>query len=185
MKSVLNIIGNTHAEADTPILEPRDSKNWLSRKDPDARKDWREGEKGTTEDEKVGCHHRFNGRGFGWTPGVGDEQGCLCAAVHGVAKSQTWLSDWTEVFLIKKYFICEKNFQVAQVKLPNKLFDHVKGVKLGKIDTPFLIFKLKHVCEIGHKFSECLLWRSDDNIASPWIWAGSVSALTSNGGNDE
>ena len=79
----------------------------------------------------------------------------------------------------------KKIFKLHKLSCQNKLFDHVKGVKLGKIDTPFLIFKLKHVCEIGHKFSECLRWRSDDNIASPWIWAGSVSALTSNGGNDE
>ena len=47
-------------------------------------------EKGTTEDETVGWHHRLNGHGFGWTPGVGDGQGGLpCAAVHGVAKSRT------------------------------------------------------------------------------------------------
>ena len=42
-----------------------------------------------TEDETVGWHHRHNGHGFGWTPGVGDGQGSLGAAVHGVAKSRT------------------------------------------------------------------------------------------------
>ena len=46
-----------------------------------------------TEDEMVGWHHRFDGRGFGWTPGVGDGQRTLHAAVHGVAKSRTRLSD--------------------------------------------------------------------------------------------
>ena len=42
-----------------------------------------------TEDEMVGWHHRHNGPGFGWTPGVGDGQGGLAAGVHGVAKSRT------------------------------------------------------------------------------------------------
>ena len=53
-------------------------------------------EKGTTEDEMVGWHHRHNGHGFGWTPGVGDGQD-RHAAVHGVAKSQTRLSDRAEL----------------------------------------------------------------------------------------
>ena len=48
------------------------AKSWLIWKDPDARKDWRQEEKGTTEDKMVGWHHQFNGHGFGWTLGVGD-----------------------------------------------------------------------------------------------------------------
>ena len=46
-----------------------------------------------TEDEMVGWHHRLDGHGFGWTLGVGDGQGGLRAAVHGVAKSRTRLRD--------------------------------------------------------------------------------------------
>ena len=46
-----------------------------------------------TEHEMVGWHHRLDGHGFGWTPGVGDGQGGWRAAVHGVAKSQIGLSD--------------------------------------------------------------------------------------------
>ena len=64
-------------EAETPILWPPDAKNWLIGKDPDAGKDWGQEEKGTTKDEMVGWHHRLNGHGFGWTPGVGDGQGGL------------------------------------------------------------------------------------------------------------
>ena len=49
----------------------------------------------------VGLHHWLNGHGFGWTPGVGDGQGALELVmdreVHGVAKSWTRLSDWTEL----------------------------------------------------------------------------------------
>ena len=57
-------IGRTGAEAETPILWPPDGKNWLIGKDPDAGKDWRQEEKGTTEDEMVGWHHRFYGHEF-------------------------------------------------------------------------------------------------------------------------
>ena len=49
-----------------------------------------------TGDEMAGWHHRLDRHGFGWTPGVCDGQGGLCAAVPGVTKSQTRLSDWTE-----------------------------------------------------------------------------------------
>ena len=54
-------IGRTDAEAETPIVWPPDVKNWLFCKGPDAGKDWRQKEKGTTEDEMVGWHHRLNG----------------------------------------------------------------------------------------------------------------------------
>ena len=70
-------IGRTDLEAETPILWPPDAKSWLIRKDPDAGKDWGREEKGTTEDEMVGWHHRLNGFGFGQTLAVGDEQGSL------------------------------------------------------------------------------------------------------------
>ena len=88
-------IGRTDAEAEIPILWLPDVKNWLIRKDPDAEKDWRQ-EKGTTEDEMVGWHHWLNGHEFEQAPGVGDGWEAWCAAVRGVAKSQTWLSNWTE-----------------------------------------------------------------------------------------
>ena len=57
-------IGKTDAEAETAILWAPDVKNWLIGKDPDAGKDWRQEEKGTTEDEMVGWHHRLNGYEF-------------------------------------------------------------------------------------------------------------------------
>ena len=80
--------GSTDAEAATPILWPPDSKSWLIGKDPDAGKDWGQEEKGTTEDNMVGWHHRLNGRGFGWTPGVGDGQGGLaCCGSWGSKES--------------------------------------------------------------------------------------------------
>ena len=57
-------IGMTNTEAEIWILWPPDAKNWLIWKDPDAGKDWRQEEKGTTEDEMIGCHHRLNGHEF-------------------------------------------------------------------------------------------------------------------------
>ena len=54
-------IGRTDAEAETPILWLPDAKNWLIWKDPDAGKEWRKEEKGTTEAEMVGWHHWLNG----------------------------------------------------------------------------------------------------------------------------
>ena len=65
-------IGRTDAEAETPILWVPDAKNWLIGKEPDAGKDWRWEEKGTTENEMVGWHHRLDWREFKQTPGDGD-----------------------------------------------------------------------------------------------------------------
>ena len=56
--------GRTDAEAEIPVLWPPDAKNWLIGKDPDAGKDWRWEEKGATEDEMVGWHHRLKGHEF-------------------------------------------------------------------------------------------------------------------------
>ena len=70
-------IGRTDAEAEAPILWPPDLKNWLTGKDPSAGKDWKQEEKGTTEDETVGQHDQLNGHEFEQGPGVGDGQGGL------------------------------------------------------------------------------------------------------------
>ena len=58
------VIGRTGTEAETPILWPPDAKNWFIGKDPYARKDWRQEEKGTTEDEKVGWHYQLDRHEF-------------------------------------------------------------------------------------------------------------------------
>ena len=69
--------GRTDAEAEALILWPPDAKSWLIWKDPDAGKDWRQKEKGTTEDEMVGWHHRLKGHEFEQALGEGEGQGNL------------------------------------------------------------------------------------------------------------
>ena len=90
-------IERTDVEAETPILWPPDVKSWLIWKDHDAGKDWGQ-EKGTTEDEIVGWHHRHNRHGFEWTMGVGDRQGGLaCCGSWGCQESHmTERLNWTE-----------------------------------------------------------------------------------------
>ena len=92
-------IGRTDVEAETPIIWPPDAKSWLIWKDRDAGKDWRQEEKGTTQDEMAGWHHWLNGHGFGWTPGVGYGQGGLvCCGSWGRKESEmTERLNWTEI----------------------------------------------------------------------------------------
>ena len=86
------------AGAEAPVLWPLDVKNWLFGKDPVAGKDWRQEEKGMTEDEMVGWHHWINGYEFEQAPGVGDGQGSLACCspwVHKEWAMTEWLN-WTE-----------------------------------------------------------------------------------------
>ena len=92
-------IGRTDAKVEAPILCPPDAKNWLIGKDPDAVKDWRREEKGMTEDEMVGWHHRLIGYEFEQAPGVDDGQGSLaCCSPWGHKVGHDWVTelDWTD-----------------------------------------------------------------------------------------
>ena len=109
-------IEKTDVEAETPILWPPDVKNWLIWKDPDAGQDWGQEEKGTTEDEMAGWHHRLDGHEFEWTPGVGDGQGGLaCCSSWGHKESDTteWLN-WTEEENILFFSVIANFFQSFQ-----------------------------------------------------------------------
>ena len=102
----------TDVEAETPILWPPDVKNWLIWKDSDAGKDWGREEKGTTEDEMAGWHHRRNGHEFEWTLGVGDGQGGLACCSSWVLRVR---HDWaTELnWIINGCWILWKVFSAS------------------------------------------------------------------------
>ena len=102
-------IGGSDVEAETPILWPPDAKSWLIWKDPDAGKDWGQGEKGTTEDEMVGWHHQLNGHEFGWSPGAGVGQGGMaCCSSWGRRVGHNWATELNHhlktVFILASFF---------------------------------------------------------------------------------
>ena len=96
-------IARSDADAEAPILWPNDVKNWLTGKDLDARKDWRQEEKGATEDEMVRWHHWLYGHEFEQALGVGDGQGSLaCCSPRGHKGSDTTERlNWTELRFIQ------------------------------------------------------------------------------------
>ena len=95
-------IGRTDAEAEAPILWSPDAKNWLIGKDLDAGKDWRQKEKGATEDEMVGWHHWLNGHEFEQATGVSDGQGSLACCSPWGCKELDWTERPTELNWIEQ-----------------------------------------------------------------------------------
>ena len=100
--------GRTDAEAEALIHWPPDAKSQLIGKDRDAEQDWRQEEKGMTDDEMVGWHHQLNGHEFEWTPGVGNRQeGLACCSPWDHKELDT--TDWTEtkmgIFLYPVFMI--------------------------------------------------------------------------------
>ena len=93
MRSTLGFLWKDDAKAETPVLwPPHHTKSWLIRKDSDAGRDWKQEEKGTTEDEMAGWHHGLDGHKSEWTPGDGDGQGGLACCNSSAHKE----SDTTE-----------------------------------------------------------------------------------------
>ena len=133
-------IGRTDVEAETPILWPPDAKCWLIWKDPDAGKDWGQEEKGTTDDEIVGWHHRLNGHGFGWTPRIGDGQGgpASCGSWGRKESDMTEWLNWTELNMASLPLIVEeerRGRKMVQKALFMNSFEMSKMVSLGVSET--------------------------------------------------
>ena len=95
----------------TPILRPPDAKKWLIWKDPDAGKNWRQEEKGTTEDEMVGWHHWLDGDEFEQSPEVGYGQGGLvCSSPWGRRVGHDWVTEMykSSYFSMKVFYFLSK-----------------------------------------------------------------------------
>ena len=86
-------IGRTNAKAETPIFWSHHARSWLIGQDSEARRDWRQEEKGTTKDGMAGWHHGHDGREFEWTPGNDDEQGGL-ACCDSWGRKQSDMTEW-------------------------------------------------------------------------------------------
>ena len=106
-------IGRANAEA--PILWPLDAKNWLTGKDPEAGKQWRQEEKRMTEDEIIRWHHQLNAREFEQAPGIGDRLGSLACCSSWRHKSWTWVNDWNELQNIVYTFFAFKSSSFSHV----------------------------------------------------------------------
>ena len=124
--------GRTDAKAETLVLWPPHVKSWLIGKDSEAGRDWRQEEKGTTEDEMAGWHHWLNGYEFGWSPGVGDGQGGpVCCNSWGCKESDTteqlnWRTKWKQEKKMNTYGW----FGSFHFKRKNNLIWVVKKIKI-------------------------------------------------------
>ena len=145
-------IGRTDVEAETPILWPPDAKSWLIGKDPHAGKDWGQEEKGTTEDDMVGSITDLMDMGLGeFQELVMDMEAC-CAAVHGVAKSWTQLSHWTEL-----------NWTQVEMLLWNRLWRCFHMIEVLEL-SQFFYFEI-HFKAIVLASSEILILLSHKNLS--------------------
>ena len=140
-------VARTDAEAETPILWPADAKNWLFGKDPDAGKVWRQEEKGTTEAEMFGWHHRLDGHEFEYAPGAGDGCGSfVCCSPWGHKVGHDWVTelnwrvwlfsvhqvfidliDWLYLYVIHsvKYWDTRMNKESWPLKTSRLTFTHI------------------------------------------------------------
>ena len=117
-----DFFGRNDAKAETPVLWALHVKSWLIGKDSDAGRDWGQEEKGMTENEMAGWHHWLDGRESQWTRGVVMDREAWRAVIHGVAKSQTRLSNWTELNESTKRAVCKISHvhEKKWIKMPRR-----------------------------------------------------------------
>ena len=110
-----DFFGGNDAKAETPVLWPPHAKSWLIGKDSDAGRDWGQEEKGMTEDEMAGWHHRPYEHEFEWTLGVDDGQGGLaCCDSRGHKETDTTERlYWTEVCLLGSFWLLLRSTEIS------------------------------------------------------------------------
>ena len=141
---------------------PPDGKNWLIGKDPDAGKDWRQEEKGTTEDEMVGWHHWLDGHKFEQALGVGDGQGslvCCCPWSRKQSNMTEWLN-WIDYFAHSELQLNLNSLSEGRFCLLSNLLNFHNTIYLWYIiTTKILLLFLKVV----HK-NKCYMYNVYDRI---------------------
>ena len=110
------LFGRNDAKAETPVLWPPHAKSWLIGKDSDAGRDWGQEEKGTSEDEMAGWVTDSKDMSLSELRELVIDREAWCAAIHGVAKSQTRLCDWTELNCICLFLLQLPAFLVSNEK---------------------------------------------------------------------
>ena len=133
-------IGRTDAEAEAPIVWPPDAKSWLTGKDPNAGKDWRQEERGTTEDEMVGWQHQLSGHEFEQLWEMVKDREAWCAAVHGMQRvGHDWVTEkqqqpsvekhctspslrFREFSLLRIYYLSPSSTKVLRLPRVTKVF---------------------------------------------------------------
>ena len=137
-------IGRTDAEAETPVFWLSDEKNWLIWKDPDAGKDWRQEEKGTTEDEMAGLHYQLNGHEFEQAPEDGDGQGSMaCCSPWDCKELDTaeWLN-WTELKNVNFHLYYYLQSFILNMKCIRFILSNEKYWKVQEINEPVIFLPL-------------------------------------------
>ena len=128
-------IGRTDVEAETPILWPPHAKSWLIGKDPDAGKDWGQ-EKEVTENEVAGCITDSMDVSLSEYQEIVKDREAWHAAVHGVAKSWPWLSNWTTAKIGKEE--AKQDIKLTEFKeVKNLIFSNVKKKTKFRITNSF------------------------------------------------
>ena len=139
-------------------LWPSDEKNWFIGKDLDSGKDWGQEKKGVTEDEMVGWYHGLNGHEFETTLGNSEVREAWPAAVHGVTKSQTWLSDWTTMTIITQATQSKSKTQFqhgirigSSLQHPEQCLECSRNPANVRVPQLYRIWsKLKELCKMKH-----------------------------------
>ena len=153
-------IGRTDAEAETPIIWPPAVKNWFTRKDLVAGKDWGQEEKGTTEYEMVGWHHWLKGHEFEQAPGVRDVQGSLpCCSLWGCKELATieWLNNNINNEHSKKEIKKTASFTLSN-RIKSLRINVINETKWSEVRDSLVAQMVKHLLAVWKTWVWSLSW---------------------------